>query len=95
MSMHMTPIMMTMPMRQEHEAVTAPFFLEYRGNIWNLSACSRFYVDHFPFFGLYYPCGTIRGCGHRLHDGFESEEQAMEWLRSLISEIDAFYRYEH
>lgn len=64
-----------------------PFFYEFEGKIINLSAATKFYVDHLPFTSYYWPCARIGSSRYTLSDAMGSEEEAMDFLRDLVEKI--------
>jgi maltose-binding protein MalE len=67
--------------------VGKPYFYEYNGRIFNLSAASKFYVDHLPGSHWYWPCARIGGESYYLSDALSTEREALDFIRDLTKKI--------
>lgn len=68
---------------------TKPYFYEYDGEILNLSAATRFFIDHIPLTNLYQACVKIGGSTYHLAPSVSTKEEAMQFLRELAKKVEA------
>lgn len=87
MSVYYMPPPMIYSVEENSSTYGKPLFYEYNGQIINLSAATRFYVDHIPLTSLYWPCASIRGTSYQLSSAVSSQEEAMNFLRDLTEKI--------
>jgi len=81
------PMPIPIPCEEEVMHVGKPYFYEYNGHIINLSAVTNFYVDHLPCSDWYWPRARIGGSSYQLSDAFNTEKEALDFIRKLIKEI--------
>jgi hypothetical protein len=85
---HYMPSAIIQQVEENRPLYTKPYFYEYDGEILNLSAATRFYVDHIPLTNFYWASVKIGGNSYYLAPSMSTKEEAMQFLRELAKKIE-------